>query len=378
MKIVIAADKFKHSLSSFAVCNAIREGLLLASPQFSITSLPLSDGGDGLADVLAYYHSFEKIRAVVNNPVWKPVEATFLFSEKEKVAFVEMAQASGLQLLQPPEYNCALTTTYGTGELIKNAIQKGARTIIIGIGGSATNDCGIGMATALGYRFLDRNGEDVEPIGKNLSRIQSISAPSTTALQEVQFQVACDVTNYLTGEGGATKVYGPQKGATPAMIEALEAGMQHFAGVVKKEFDVEMTTIKGGGAAGGLGAGCVAFLQADLVSGAAVAFQFSRAEAHIRNADVVITGEGKLDEQTWNGKLVDAVTALCRKHRKPVVALCGTVDQAPEQLQSSGLTAAFSILQEPMPLEEALQQAGPLLSRTAFAVGQLLKLKLPS
>ena len=289
-----------------------------------------------------------------------------------------MAQASGLQLLQPPEYNCALTTTYGTGELIKNAIQKGARTIIIGIGGSATNDCGIGMATALGYRFLDRNGEDVEPIGKNLSRIQSISAPSTTALQEVQFQVACDVTNYLTGEGGATKVYGPQKGATPAMIEALEAGMQHFAGVVKKELDVEMTTIKGGGAAGGLGAGCVAFLQAALVSGAAVAFQFSRAEAHIRNADVVITGEGKLDEQTWNGKLVDAVTALCRKHRKPVVALCGTVDQAPEQLQSSGLTAAFSILQEPMPLEEALQQAGPLLSRTAFAVGQLLKLKLPS
>lgn len=185
-------------------------------------------------------------------------------------------------------------------------------------------------------------------------------------------QVACDVTNYLTGAEGATRIYGPQKGATPEMVESLEAGMQHFADVVKREMGIDLTSIKGGGAAGGMGAGCVAFLGAELVSGADLIFQYSNAEQHIQQADVVITGEGRLDTQTWNGKLVDAVTRLCAKHHVPVIALCGTLALTAEQLKHTGLLTAFSIVNKPMPLEEAMKNAFTHLRDRAYAVGCLL------
>lgn len=377
MKVVIAADKFKHSLSSLAVCEAIHQGLLLASPDFNVTALPLSDGGDGLADVLAHYRPFEKIKDIVCDPLYRPVEATFLYDANTKTAFVEMAQASGLHLLKPSEYNCAETTTYGTGQLIKKALECGARKIIIGIGGSATNDCGTGMAAALGYRFLDENGKEVKPVGKNLLAIDTILAPENSTWRNCAFLVACDVTNYLTGAAGATRVYGPQKGASPEMVNELESGMKRFAGILKKQQGVDVESVRGGGAAGGMGAGCVAFLGAEIVSGAQVAFSFSGAEQHIREADVVLTGEGKLDEQTANGKLVDAVARLGLKHGKPVIALCGTVALSPVQIKACGLTAAFSILNQPMPKEEAFQQAASLLSRTAFSVGRMLALSEP-
>jgi glycerate kinase len=182
MKIVIAPDKFKHSLTSFDVCKAVQQGLLLASSEFEIAALPLADGGDGPADVLSFYEPFQKRKEIVQDPLQRPLEATWLFSEKEKLAFVEMAQASGLHLLKPAEYNCAITTTYGTGQLIRKAIEGGAEKIIIGIGGSATNDCGIGMAAALGYRFLDERGRKVEPVGKSLALIQSIDATAKVDL----------------------------------------------------------------------------------------------------------------------------------------------------------------------------------------------------
>ncbi|HEU4901886.1 MAG TPA: glycerate kinase, partial [Flavisolibacter sp.] len=325
MKIVIAADKFKQSLSSVDVCRAIREGLLLASPAFDITSLPLSDGGDGLAEILAFYSPFEKVTETVCDPLWRPVKATWLYAENERLAFIEMAQASGLHLLQPSEYNCAATTTYGTGQLIKKALEKGARKIIIGIGGSATNDAGIGMAAALGYRFLDAKGNEVQPVGGSLVLIEHIDSTAKIPLDGVTVQVACDVTNYLTGENGASKIYAPQKGASPLVVEEMEKGMQHFAAVVRKQYGKEIESIEGGGAAGGMGAGCVLFLGAGIVRGSAIAFHYSKAEQHIKNADVVITGEGRIDSQTWNGKLVDAVINLCQKHHKPVIALCGTL-----------------------------------------------------
>lgn len=373
MRIVIAPDKFKHSLSTFEVCNAIEQGFQKASSGFRITKLPLSDGGDGLADVLAYYGSYEKIKVTVHNPLWKPVEAQYLFSKKEKLAFVEMAQASGLHLLHPAEINCANTTSYGTGELIKCALERGAEKIIIGIGGSATNDCGIGMAAALGYRFLDAKGNELEPVGKNLSAVQMIDGSEKADVGKVQVQVACDVSNYLTGEEGATKVYGPQKGATPAMAESLEAGMQQFAERVKNQTGKDITTIKGGGAAGGMGAGCVLFLDAAVVSGAEIVFAYSHAEHHIANADLVITGEGKIDNQTWNGKLVDAVTKLCTKHQKPVIAFCGTLAISAELLKMHGLTAAFSIVNAPVPAEEAMKNAFRMLTDAACNMGYLLE-----
>jgi glycerate 2-kinase len=373
MKIVIAADKFKQSLSSVDVCRAIREGLLLASPAFDITSLPLSDGGDGLAEILAFYSPFEKVTETVCDPLWRPVKATWLYAENEHLAFIEMAQASGLHLLQPSEYNCAATTTYGTGQLIKKALEKGARKIIIGIGGSATNDCGIGMAAALGYRFLDAKGSEVQPVGGSLALIETIDSTAKVSLADVTVQVACDVTNYLTGENGAAKIYAPQKGASPQVVEELEKGMQHFAAVVRKQCGNEIESIEGGGAAGGMGAGCVLFLGAGIVRGTAIAFHYSKAEQHIKNADVVITGEGRIDSQTWNGKLVHAVTNLCQKHNRPVMALCGTLALSAEQLKATGLTSAFSILQGPMPLAEALQKAFPMLSQTAYSLGCVLR-----
>lgn len=372
MKIVIAADKFKQSLSSVDVCRAIREGLLVASPAFDITSLPLSDGGDGLAEILAFYSPFEKLTDTVCDPLWRPIAATWLYAENERLAFIEMAQASGLHLLQPSEYNCAITTTYGTGQLIKKALEKGARKIIIGIGGSATNDGGIGMAAALGYRFLDADGKEVPPVGGSLALVETIDSTAKVSLDGVTVQVACDVTNYLTGENGAARIYAPQKGASPQQVEELEKGMQHFGAVVRRQFGKELESIEGGGAAGGMGAGCVLFLGAQIVRGTAIAFQYSEAEQHIKNADVVITGEGRIDDQTWNGKLVHAVTNLCKKYNKPVVALCGTLSLSAEQLKATGLTAAFSILQGPMPLEEAMQKAFPMLSQTAYSLGCVL------
>jgi glycerate kinase len=373
MKIVIAADKFKHSLSSFAFCKAVKEGLQAADPAFDITCLPLADGGDGLAEVMAYYSSFQKVEETVSDPLGQPVKATYLYSEEQSLAFIEMAAASGLQLLQPSQFNCAITSTYGTGELVKKAIQRGAKELIVGVGGSATHDCGIGMAAALGWRFLDRNGVALKPIGENLLHIHTIDTTARLDLGHVTVKVACDVTNYLTGPQGAARVYGPQKGATPLMVEQLEEGMLHFAAVVKKQVGTDIKNIRGGGAAGGMGAGCVLFLNAAIISGAELIFQYSNAEAHIQKADMVITGEGRLDEQTLNGKLVAAVTKLCHKHQKPVIALCGIVDLPPERWQECGLSAAFSIVNKPMKLEEAMLNAAALLSESAFAVGNLLK-----
>lgn len=375
MRIVIAPDKFKHSLTSFEVCKAIEEGLKNASTDFQITSLPLSDGGDGLADVLCYYTSFQQITETVHDPLWRRIKARYLFSEKEKTAFIEMAQASGLHLLQPAEYNPNLTTTYGTGELIKYSLEKGAEKIIIGIGGSATNDCGIGMAAALGYRFLDESGRDLEPVGKNLSAIKTIEDSAIVDAKTIEVQVACDVSNYLTGDEGATKVYGPQKGATPETIENLEAGMQNFSELVKRKTGLDITTIKSGGAAGGMGAGCVLFLGAEIISGAELILQYSNAEEHIKNAGVIITGEGKIDTQTMNGKLVDAVTKLCLKHQKPVIALCGTLALPADALKASGLTAAFSIVNAPMSIDDAIENAYLLLTETAYNIGRLLSMK---
>jgi glycerate 2-kinase len=343
MRIVIAPDKFKHSLTTFEVCNAIAEGLRKASSCFEITLLPLSDGGDGLADAISHYGKFEKKFESVHDPLWRLVKAHYLLSEDGRNAFIEMAQASGLHLLQPAEFNPLLTTSFGTGELIKCAIDEGAAKLIIG--GSATNDCGIGMAAALGYRFLDKEGRELEPIGENLLAIHAIDDAGGVDMQHVQVRVASDVTNPLTGDNGATRIYGPQKGATPEMVERLEAGVQHFAQIVKKNFGVDIASRKGSGAAGGMGAGCMFFLNAETMSGAELLMEHSNAEQHIQHADAVITGEGKIDSQTWNGKLVDVVTKLCAKHQKPVIALCGTLEASEACLKANGLTAAFSICQ---------------------------------
>ena len=373
MNIVVATDKFKGSLGSIAACNAIEKGLLHAAANFHIQKLPLSDGGDGLIEVVSQYRITKKIIVSVAGPLFWPVEAAYLVSEDGRTAFIEMAQASGLALLKPTEYDPLHTTTFGTGQLIKEAIQQGVSKIILGIGGSATNDGGTGMAAALGYRFLDAAGNELQPVGENLERICTIDAAAKTDLKNVVIEAATDVTNLLTGDAGAAKIYGAQKGATPAVIQQLENGMQHFAALAKKQRGIDATTIKGGGAAGGLGAGCVLFLNAKLISGVQLLLQYSNAEKFIAKANLVITGEGRLDAQTAQGKAVSGVVALSKKYGKPVVALCGAVDVDLKHVYESGLTAAFSIVPGPTTLEAAMQQTEKLLEDAAFNVGNFFK-----
>jgi glycerate 2-kinase len=375
MNILIATDKFKHSLTSFEVCDAIEKGLLMNKPDFKITKLPLSDGGDGLAEVIAYYLSLIKRTITVNDPLMRPVQASYYVSQDGKKAFIEMAQASGLHLLQPSEFNCMLTNSYGTGELIKAAIGSGAEEIILGIGGSATHDCATGMAEALGYRFFDGGGNEIQPSGGNLSRIASIDTSVKEKYQGIKVKIACDVVNLLTGESGAARVYAPQKGASPEMVDELEKGTIHFSGIVKRDMGLDLTNIKGGGAAGGMGAGCVAFLNAELVSGTELLFEYSKAEEKIIDADIVITGEGKIDIQTLEGKLIWGVANLCRKHAKPAVAICGASEISVEQIKKLGLIAAFSIINKPMTVEEAFANAFELVTQAAFNVAGILALR---
>jgi glycerate kinase len=370
MKILIVPDKFKHSLSTFQVIDGIREGFKQASDSFDIIGLPMADGGDHFSEVMAYYTNAQKHEVEVSDPLFRPVRASYYI--KDHTAIVEMAKASGLQLLAPSEYNCAQTSTYGVGQIIGDALEHGVSELILGIGGSATNDCGIGMAAALGYRFLDRAGNEVKPTGGNMIHIEHVEAPYRTISSAIKITVATDVSNFLTGPMGAATVYAPQKGATPEMVQQLEEGALHLAAIVQRDLGISILDIEGGGAAGGLGAGCVAFLKAVLVNGSELVFTYSQAEKHISEADVVITGEGKIDQQSLHGKLLYSLSAICKKYHKPLFAFCGTLDVTPQQLEALGVTAAFSIISKPMCREETYQHAANLLEQTAYNVGRIM------
>lgn len=373
MKIVIASDKFKHSLSTFQAVDAIRQGLQQASTSFQIVGLPMADGGDNFSEVMGYYARAQRQIVEVSDPLFRPVMTSYYINGK--TAFIEMAKASGLQMLQPEEYNCALTSTYGTGQMIGHALMHGVEEIILGIGGSATNDCGTGLSAALGYRFLDKEGREVKPTGGNLIQITNVVAPDKVIPAHVKIVVATDVSNYLTGENGAARAFAPQKGASPEMVQQLEAGAIQLAKVIKRDLGIDILDIQGGGAAGGLGAGCVAFLGAELVNGAALVFNYSQAEKHISEADVVITGEGKIDYQSLHGKLLYSLSGLCQKYQKPLVAFCGTLDVTPQQLEAIGVTAAFSIINKPIPQEEIYKDAANLLEHAAFYIGRMMKVQ---
>ena len=371
MKVLIAPDKFKHSLSTFQAIEAIQKGLQQSSDSFQLTCLPLADGGDDFAEVMGHYTSAQKIMVEVADPLFRPVQASYFI--RGRTAFIEMAKASGLQLLKPGEFNCMLTSSYGTGQMIAHALSHGVDEIILGIGGSATNDCGIGMAAALGYRFLDKDGKEVLPAGGNLIHIYKVEAPPKTVMDHKRFVIASDVTNYLTGDFGAARVFAPQKGATPEMVQSLEEGALHLAKVVQRDLGINILQITGGGAAGGMGAGSVAFFGAVLVNGAELVFKYSQAETQIRDADVVITGEGKIDHQSLQGKLLHGISVLCQQYNKPLIALCGTLDVTPNQLEEAGVTAAFSIINKPLPIEESYKNAAVLLEQTAYYVGKMMK-----
>ena len=308
MKIVIAPDKFKGSLTGLEFCNAVHKGLLKVIPDAEVVFLPLADGGDGTIEVANFYLHGESIQLQVKNPLFQNRLATYLYASDSKTAFIEMAEASGLKLLKLSELDCKNATTFGTGQLILDAVNRGVKEIILGIGGSATNDCGIGMATALGYRFLDKRDVDVLPIGASLSQIVTIDDSQVNKeLKNVTFKIACDVTNPLYGKNGAAHIYAKQKGASEKDIEVLDKGLEDFSKVLDSKFKINSQEVLGAGAAGGMGIAAKAFLKGELVSGITLMKELAQFDEKIKNADWIITGEGKLDEQTLSGKTIQGV-----------------------------------------------------------------------
>jgi glycerate kinase len=306
--IVIAPDKFKGSISAMEFCEAVERGIKREIQEVAILKLPLADGGDGTIDVLNYYLAGEMVPVEVHNPLLQKIKASYLYSKRKKTAYIEMSEASGIRLLKASELNPLETTTYGTGELILNALNKGAQHIILGIGGSATNDAGMGMAKALGFRFYDNNHQALTGCGKDLIQISAIDSSGVhPRLKQVKFEVACDVGNPLYGPTGAAVVYAPQKGATPGMVARLDAGLKHFNEVANSVLGRNLQHITGAGAAGGLGAGSVLFLEAKLKSGIELIKKEARFNEMIKDADWVITGEGILDQQTFSGKVIKGV-----------------------------------------------------------------------
>jgi glycerate kinase len=339
-----------------------------------IERLPLSDGGDGFAETISLYLRAEMQHTKVLDPLFNEIDSSWLITRNGNTAFIEMAKASGLQLLKPTQYNCSITSTFGTGQLIREAMNKNAKEIIVGVGGSATNDGGIGMAAALGYRFSDDNGDELSPIGKNLIRLRNIEGSNVKLHKDIRYIVASDVNNYLCGENGATKMFARQKGATDEMINELEEGMLSYIGVVKKDIGIDLSVIKGAGAAGGLSAGCVAFLNAEIISGADLILKYSHAEKYIQQADVIITGEGKLDKQTLEGKLVSQVCALAKKFGKKIFIVCGISEINDLDKETLGTTDIFQLMDLASNKNESIEKASELLYKTSVYIASSIKI----
>ncbi|MCE6991599.1 glycerate kinase [Dyadobacter sp. CY323] len=372
MNILIAPDKFRGSLEAAQVCRAVEEGVLLAFPDANVTSLPLADGGEGTSEILTRQAGGARISATVSDPLGRRVIADYGLSKDGETAFIEMAAASGLALLQSNERNPLLTSTFGTGELIKDALDRKVKKVILGIGGSATTEGGIGMAAALGCRFYDQNGQLLSPNGQSLSLIHSIDISDIDKrVDDTEFIVACDVTNPLYGSWGAAYVYGPQKGADPAMVEILDEGLKNLAKVASAAFGTDVSDEPGAGAAGGLGAGCMWFLHAVLKDGVSIVMEQSNMSSLVEQADLVITGEGKVDEQTLNGKVVKGLADLCGRYQVPLAVICGTLQITPEQCRDAGMTYAISVLNRPMNLETAQREAFVLVKDATFHLMRL-------
>ena len=374
MKFVLAPDKYKGSLTGHEFCNAVESGIKKVFPDAEILKRPLADGGDGTIEVVAHYLNAHTVSLEVTDPLFRKIKADYLLSDDKETAFIEMSEASGYKLLDEAEMNCMHTTSLGTGEMIADALKKGAEHIVLGIGGSATNDGGMGMATALGYEFLDVNGATLVPVGKNLARVSQINRKAIhPKLGGANIQIACDVNNPLYGENGAAKVYGPQKGASPEEVKLLDKGLEHFAKVVQSTFGVDVQKIPGAGAAGGMGAGAVVFLDAKLTSGVDLVMQLANFDEALDNTDWIITGEGQLDGQTFSGKTIAGVIQSAQKKGVPIAAFCGSTAISIEEMQQMGLDYAVSILNQVGNLDDAKSKSYQNLELASYNFAKVLK-----
>lgn len=377
MKIVIAPDSFKECLTAAQVAKSIENGMRQIFPDAEYVQVPVADGGEGTLQSLVDATQGRFIEVTVTGPLGEPVNACFGLLGNGDTAMIEMAQASGIELVRPEIRNPLIATTFGTGELIKAALDLGVRHFIVGIGGSATNDGGAGMLQALGIKLLDDNNQELEHGGAALAKLSHIDlATMDERLKQCTFIAASDVNNPLTGVNGASATFGPQKGATPEMVALLDNALRHYAAIVKRDLGKEIDAVAGAGAAGGMGAALLGFLNAKLKPGIEIVMEAVELAEKVKRADLVITGEGRIDGQTAQGKTPVGVARIAKKEDIPVIALAGSVGPGVEAVYEKGIDALFPVVHGAVSLDEALAKGSENLTRAARNLAATLRLTL--
>lgn len=374
MKIVIAPDSYKESLSALDVATAIELGFREIFPQAEYIKLPVADGGEGTVEAMVAATQGRIVEVTVTGPLGTQVEGFYGLSGDEQSAFIEMAAASGLELVLPEQRNPLITTSWGTGELIRHALDAGVKHIIIGIGGSATNDGGAGMVQALGAKLLNSEGDALGQGGGALETLARIDISELDRrLHDCRIEVACDVTNPLTGKEGATAIFGPQKGATPEMITRLDAALAHYAELIKRDLDLDVLDLAGAGAAGGMGAALFAFCGAELRQGIEIVTDALHLDRYVAEADLVITGEGRIDSQTVHGKVPVGVAKVAKRYNKPVIGIAGSLTADVGVVHEHGIDAVFSVIYGICTLDDALKNAAENVRMASRNVAAVLK-----
>lgn len=376
MRILLAPDSFKESMTSIEAIEAMEKGIKKAIDNVEIIKVPMADGGEGITEALVTATNGKFIKVKVKDPLERSIISSFGILGDGKTAIIELAKASGLELLNKEERNPLITNTYGLGQLLKEALNYNVDNIIIGLGGSATNDCGMGMLEALGVNFYNKEGNLLKSSGENLEKINFIDLTSIDKrVFNVSIEVACDVNNPLYGEKGATYVFSKQKGADKKMMEILERGVINFNRVVKENLNFNMNSLAGAGAAGGTAGAIAAFLKGRLVAGGELVIKYTELEEKIKKADIIFTGEGSMDYQSKFGKTPVAVARLGKKYNKPVIAFVGKIGEGTEELYKEGITSVISIINEVTSLDKVLEKGKENLEKTVENIVRLLENK---
>ena len=375
LTIVLAPDSFKESMTAKEVCESMEAGIKKINKDITCIHVPMADGGEGTMQSLVDATCGEVYSLNVIGPLGDEIKAEYGILGDGEIGILEMASASGIHLVPKEKRNPLITTSYGTGQLIKACLDKGVKKLLIGIGGSATNDGGAGVVQALGGKLLDKDGNELDFGGGELKKLHKIDLTNfDKRLKDVKIEVACDVNNPLCGEKGASNVFGPQKGATPEMIDLLDDSLNHYASVIKEQIGKDVLNVPGAGAAGGLGAGLMAFLNGELKKGIDMVIEYSKLEEKVKNADMVWTGEGSIDFQTQYGKTPIGVAKIAKKYNKPVIALAGRVGDNIDVLYENGIDSIFGIIRELTDIDQALLNGKRNIQRTSEDIVRLINL----
>ncbi|MCD4794807.1 MAG: glycerate kinase [Bacteroidales bacterium] len=372
-KILLAFDKFKYTLTAEQVTAAVRKGITSVRNDLLIHRIPVADGGEGTADILSHFFKCKKISTEVNNPLFRKISVQYYYSSDNQTAVIDISEASGLFLLKEEERNPLLTSTYGTGEMILDAVKKGAKKIILGLGGSATTDAGTGAAKALGYKFLTKSGEVINPLGKNLVNISNIDDTEVIfPFDKIKIIALYDVDNILYGKAGAAFTYSEQKGANQDELKILDVGLKNIAKIIKRKYGKDVSKLIGGGAAGGFGAGAFAFLRAELQSGSDTLLRLADFESKIKDADLIITGEGKFDIQSFQGKITGKIIEKAQEYNIPVIVICGKNNLSPEETKQKNIKSIHALFEGNVNIEEAKKISFQLIVKTAKDIAEKL------